>query len=190
MPVHTKQRTPTMSYSSGYWRWEPRHLGFIESVTDALGRTVSYVRDASGRVTTQTLPDSRQVHFAYDDNGNVTSVTPPSRPAHDFSYTESDRLASYDAPPLSTPTTTAYTYTLDRELDAITRPDGQVIDYVYDAAGRLERITAPDGDTLYGYDPTTGQLITTLSPDGVTIDTTYDGPCSPRPRGAAPSPAC
>jgi len=164
--------------------------GFVESVTDSLGRTVSYLRDPSGRVTTQTLPDSRQVHFAYDDNGNVTSVTPPSRPAHDFSYTESDQLASYDAPPLSTPTTTTYAYTLDRELDAITRPDGQVIDYVYDAAGRLERITAPDGDTLYGYDPTTGQLITTLSPDGVTIDTTYDGPCSPRPRGAAPSPAC
>jgi len=32
--------------------------------------------DLAGRITTQTLPDTRTIGYAYDANGNITGITP------------------------------------------------------------------------------------------------------------------
>ena len=72
--------------------------GYLNTVTDPLGRTASYAYDAAGRVTTQTLPDGRQIHYSYDVNGNLISLTPPGRPAHTFSYTAVDLTEQYTPP--------------------------------------------------------------------------------------------
>ena len=61
--------------------------GYLQTVTDPLGRTVNYAYDAAGRVTTQTLPDGREILYGYDAGGNLTSLTPPGRSAHVFAYT-------------------------------------------------------------------------------------------------------
>ena len=60
--------------------------GFLNSVTEPLGRVTSFNYDAAGRVLSQTMPDGRSVNYTYDANGKVTSITPPGRSAHVIAY--------------------------------------------------------------------------------------------------------
>ncbi|MDJ0764314.1 MAG: RHS repeat-associated core domain-containing protein [Myxococcota bacterium] len=152
--------------------------GFLDAVIDPMSRTTSYLNDELGRVLTKTLPDMRQIHFTYDANGNVESITPPGKPTHTFDYTPVDLLEDYDPPDVVgvTPDITHYAYNLDRQIDLITRPDGQTIDYIYDTAGRLGTIALPNSETItYTYSPITGKIETVTSPDGETLTYTFDG---------------
>ncbi len=151
--------------------------GFLQSITDPLSRTVSFTYDAAGRVLTQTLPDLRVIQTTYDANGNVASITPPSRPAHAFGYTPIDLEASYTPPDLGIGTVaTSYTYNADRQLTAVTRPDGQTLTLDYEpTGGRLSTLTAPTGPTTFTYHPTSGNVTGIASPGGVGLGYTYDG---------------
>ena len=123
-------RTASFTYNSD---------GYLDTVTDALGRAVHFQYDAAGRVTRQTLPDGREILSSYDPNGNLTSLTPPGRPAHVFAYTPVDLTEAYTPPQVGAGTTsTLYTFNPDRHsptshvrmgkrLDLITTaPDGSV----------------------------------------------------------------
>jgi len=153
--------------------------GQLKSVTDALGRTVTFEYDDDVRVSKQILPDGREIGFSYDGAGNVTQVIPPGRPPHDFTYTQINLEQTYEppqvTPPLATVTTTT-TYTADGQVDLITRPDGKQIDFTYDAAGRVDAITLqPSGEVRdYGYEPTTGNLAQITGADAA-LTFAYDG---------------
>jgi len=163
-------RTTTLSYDD---------KGYLDKLTDAVGRYTQFQIDAVGRVTTQILPDARQINYRYDANGNVTSITPPSRPAHDFEYTKVDLQKQYTPPTLTglEQPQTQYAYNLDKQLVKIRRPDGQVIDFVYDdEKGRLNGINLPGEQSVsYAYNDSTGQLKTVIAPEGSTLSYTYDG---------------
>jgi len=165
--VHQPSRAWTLSYDGD---------GNLASIMDPLSRTTAFAYDAAGRVTTQTLPDGRQIHFAYDTAGNVTAITPPGRPAHAFAYTAIDQQSSYTPPDVGIgPTATTYSYTLDRQLAHITRPDGHTVDFAYDNDGRLATITFDRGDIAFTYDPATGRLTGLAAPGGEGLSFTYDG---------------
>jgi RHS repeat-associated protein len=152
--------------------------GYLESVTDPLDQTTSYINDEVGRVLTTILPDTREIDFTYDAGGNLTSITPPGKPTHAFDYTPVNLLDTYYPPALNgVPNiTTQYAYNLNREIDLITRPDGQTIDFVYDATGKLSTVNLPNAEQyVRTYNPTTGKLATLTSPDGETLSYTYDG---------------
>ncbi|HIE02838.1 MAG TPA: hypothetical protein EYP59_21580, partial [Thiotrichaceae bacterium] len=85
-------RTSTLSYDD---------KGYLDKLTDAVGRDTQFHYDAVGRVTTQILPDARQINYRYDANGNVTAITPPSRPVHGFEYTKVDLQKQYTPPTLT-----------------------------------------------------------------------------------------
>ena len=160
-------RSSTLSYNTE---------GYLASITDPLARTISFEYDETGRVTKQTLPDLRDMLFTYDANGNVTSITPPGRPAHIFTYTEVNLEEGYTPPDVGAGTNvTQFTYNADRQLDLITRPDGQTIDLVYDSAGRLASQLLPHRQLGYTYDPTTGQMETITASDMGTTTYSYDG---------------
>jgi len=77
-----------------------------------------------------------------DENGHDLAEA-PGRPAHSFSYTRVDLESQYTPPVLtdvSMPETT-YDYSLDRELEFESRPDGGHIDLQYDSATRLSRLS-------------------------------------------------
>jgi len=163
-------RTTTLSYDD---------KGYLEKLTDAVGRYAQFHYDAVGRVTRQILPDGRQINYRYDANGNVTAITPPSRPVHGFEYTEVDLEKQYTPPKLTglEQPQTQYAYNLDKQLVKIQRPDGQVIDFVYDdEKERLNGINLPGEQSVsYAYDDSTGKLKTVTAPDGSTLSYTYDG---------------
>lgn len=152
--------------------------GWLQSVTDAENRTVSYEYDLAGRVTKQTLPGNRVIAYGYDANGNLESITPPGRDQHVFRYNSVNREDMYTPPSAAGIglRLTQYAYNLDRDLDLITRPDGQTVDFVYEAPGqKLSSIIIPAGTYGYTYKPTTGQLDTLSAPGGPSLAYTYDG---------------
>ena len=158
--------TRTLSYSYSATR------GYLESVSDALGRSVGYEYDEVGRLTTYTLLNGRQVHYTYDDDGNRTSISPPGQPAHSFAFDKMGLLLEYTPPNTGTgaPKKTQIFYNADAQLANVVRPDGQVIDFDYDAAGRMSAQNLPggQGEVRYTYDEITGMLKSIESPDGIT----------------------
>ncbi len=76
------QRTTSFSYTPE---------GFVNTITDAVGRVLDFDYDPMGRIDDLTLPDLRVIDFVYDAKGNLTSIQPPSRPLHGFAYDERDR---------------------------------------------------------------------------------------------------
>jgi RHS repeat-associated protein len=165
-------RTLTFGYNS---------QGYLDTLTDPLGRQVRYTYDLAGRMTQQILPDGRAIQCAHDANGNLTSVTPPGKLAHVFHYTAIDQTSNYVPPDVGAGTnSTVYTYDPDKALTSVARPDGQTVILSYDSAGRLSSLSAglsPSMQVLnsYGYDSTTGKLITITALDGGTLGFTYNG---------------
>ncbi len=164
----TQQRSLVLAYNAS---------GILDTLTDALGRTVQYKYDAAGRITQQTFPDARQVAFTYDSDGNLTSLTPPGQPAHVFHYDKINQPSDYVPPPISGSGTnsTVYSYNLDRQLKSISRPDGQAVAFTYNSGGHLSKLTTPNGDSTYGYDATTGKLLAVTTPDNSTLSYSYNG---------------
>ncbi|RKZ61438.1 MAG: hypothetical protein DRQ99_20435, partial [Candidatus Parabeggiatoa sp. nov. 3] len=163
-------RTTTLRYDD---------KGYLDKLTDTVGRESQFQIDAVGRVTTQILPDSRQINYSYDPNGNVTAITPPSKPLHGFEYTKVDLQKQYTPPTVTgiEQPQTQYAYNLDQQLLKIQRPDGQIIDFVYDAVKqRLNRIELPNNESIsYAYFDNTGKLKTITDTEGSTLSYTYDG---------------
>ncbi|VAW87327.1 hypothetical protein MNBD_GAMMA17-1579 [hydrothermal vent metagenome] len=167
-----EMRSTTYSYhSSG------SQAGWLASITDSLGQQAQFDYDAVGRVTRQTLPDGRFIDYSFDHNGNLASLTPPGGVAHVFSYTSGDQEAQYIPPEVGAGlNVTQYSYNLDKQLELVTRPDGQIVDPVYNiTTGQLETLTLPRGSYQYGYDLTSGQLNQITAPDGGVLNYTYDG---------------
>jgi RHS repeat-associated protein len=160
-------RKTTFSYTS---------QGFLASVTDPLQLTTSFTYDADGRLLRTSLPDGRSIGYAYDANGNLTSITPPGKSAHKFTYTAVDLQSSYTPPADAGTGSTNYAYDLDRDPTAITRPDGEKIEYGYDSTGRLNSTTTPTETIDYSYDPATGNLSSASIQRGEALDYGYNGP--------------
>ena len=173
----TKGRLETVSQGLRTVTYSYDPDGYLEKATDPLSREAIFDYDLAGRVETQTLPDLRQIGFGYDDNGNLTSITPPGRPAHGFDHTEVDLPEEYTPPAIGLPEhRTILSYNLDRQIDLITRPDGQTIDYVYDStSGRLDDVVTPRGAYAYTYEPGTGNLSSVSDPDSGSLAYGYDG---------------
>ena len=150
--------------------------GYVRSITDTLGQATLFDRDLVGRVTRTTLPDGRVIDYTYDEHGNVTSITPPGRPRHAFAYTPIDQEEDYTPPNVGIGNTvTHYTYNLDKELELITRPDGERVDFVYNSKGQLESTITPTRTWRYAYHGTTGQVTSVTDGSGSTLGYTYDG---------------
>ncbi len=159
-------RTTTLAYDAS---------SYLETVTDAINRTVRFTRDADGRVLSTELPDGRVVSQTLDDNGNLLTLTPPGRPAHSFSYDNRDLIEQY-APPAATPSgPTGYAWNADMQPTTTTRPDGEVVTSGYDLAGRLLTLTIPRGSFGYAYDGPTGKLASVTGPGGSSRSYGYQG---------------
>jgi RHS repeat-associated protein len=150
--------------------------GYLETVTDPLGRAHGYAYDASGRVVREVFADNRETLYSYDANGNLTAIAPPGRPAHLFRYTAVDETAEYEPPDVEAAAgSTVYAYNLDRDLVSVTRPDGQTVSFSYDGAGRLHETTLPTGTLAYSYSSATGKLTGVTDPDGGSLAFSYSG---------------
>jgi len=159
-------RTITYAYNSD---------GYLQTLTDPLGRVDAYSYDLAGRVTTHVRTDGATIEYTYDANGNVTTIAPPGRPAHAFVYTPIDLVGTYTPPNVGGPGQVAFSYDTDRQPTLVSRPDGKTITYGYDTAGRLNAATIGRGAFTFGYHPTTGNIATIAAPGSIGLAYTFDG---------------
>jgi RHS repeat-associated protein len=163
-------RTTTFAYDAE---------GYLSSITDPMGRVAQLGRDGSGRITSKIFADGRTVTLAYDSAGNVVEVTPPGRPPWQLAYSSRNELVQVTPPAVPGTGPTTFSYDLDRQAVAASRPDGREVALTYDAWGRRAArslstngiVTATD---VYSYDAA-GRLSGILPASGVDLAYTYDG---------------
>jgi len=133
--------------------------GNLQSVQGPLAKSVSFTTDDAGRTTSKTFPDGEKVRVAYDANGHLATLAQPGTApvysgaeVHNFSSESRDLLQSYTAPFIGLPSdTTSYGYSLDKELELVTRPDALTVDPSYDAAGKLDQLLVPTDTISFTY---------------------------------------
>jgi RHS repeat-associated protein len=125
----------------------------LDSFTDPLGRTTTFVRDVQKRVTTKIYPDGTQLNYTYETNtSRLKSVTDAKNQ------------------------TTAYSYYNDNNLKQVTYSNAVIatpsVSLTYDTNyNRLLTMTDGIGTTTYGYNP-----ITTTPTLGAGRLASVDGP--------------
>jgi RHS repeat-associated protein len=116
--------------------------GDVSTVTDALGRTVSFTTDALGRVVLVTDPLGNRTTIAYDALDRVTSRTDPLGHQVSFGYDPNSNLTSFTD---ARSNVTAFAY--DPRNRLITKTDAltQAQSYQYDESGNLSFVTDRKG---------------------------------------------
>jgi RHS repeat-associated protein len=155
--------------------------GYVDSVRNKVSETVTdevtMDNDAMGFATGTTVPGLLSVGSTPDIAGALSTLTPDSKPTHRLSYTPLGQLSQYASPAGSLSTdgscpsgTQCWHYSLDREFDDITLPDGTIVDYTYDAVkGTLSSIDVPGhGMTTFTYD-SVGRRDSATAPTGGTM---------------------
>lgn len=126
--------------------------GTLDSLTDPMGRTTTWLRDLEGRVTGKLLPDRTSTGYTYDAFGRLIQRIDAKGQITRYDYNEDD--------------------TLRQVSYANTAKPVPPISYAYDPAyNRLVSMTDRTGTTRYTYHPVTvppslgaGKLATETSP--------------------------
>ena len=138
----------------------------MTSVTDALGRTTSFVYNNNDFLTSETNALNRTTQYSYDANDNLTTITNAKGGVTTMSY---DNATDWLTSVSFAGATKQYTYNKDGSLSTFTKPDGTTLTYEYDELGRV----TSDGVNSYGYD--SKLRLSSISGGGKTLTLTYDG---------------
>jgi RHS repeat-associated protein len=137
------------------------------SRTDGNGHTTSYTYNPAGDRTSMTDADENETSWEYNATHDVISETTPNGET-----TTIERDANGNPETISRPApgeatqTTAFEYTANGELKALTDPLERTWTYEYDGQGDRESETDPEGDKrTWAYDEDS-QLTSTVSPRG------------------------
>jgi RHS repeat-associated protein len=160
--LRSQNRETTFNYGAN---------GYLASMTGPMGLTITYARDALGRVTEVQRPDNSRVSFTYDGNGNMLMLTNPDNNDHDFDYNSVDKPSAYHTPMSGS---YSFAYDAERKLTRVGFPSGQKINSVYDK-GRLISLETPEGSIDYAY-ALCGNKVERISRGGNTLSYAYDGP--------------
>nr|MBA2702657.1 PKD domain-containing protein [Blastocatellia bacterium] len=136
------------------------------------GKSISFNRDALGRITSVTDPAGNAQTYAYDAAGDLVSYTDNENNTSAYSYDASHRLLTIHDPRGIQPIRNDY----DAGGRLISHTDGfgKVITYTHDLPGRTETITDRLGhSTIFQYDERGNVLTNTDARGGVTTFT-YD----------------
>ncbi len=136
--------------------------GSIDSITDPLGRTTSWLYDIQGRVTAKQYADGSQMRYGYEKTtSRLKTFTNERNQARTYQYYENNLLNEVIyANPSVTPTV-IYNYDYYGRIHAMQDGYGVTFFNYYPVtnppatgAGRLQSVVEPTGyDTLYyGYD--------------------------------------
>jgi RHS repeat-associated protein len=143
--------------------------GFLESVTDPEGHSITYDYDPVGRMTGINRPDGNLIDFIYDANGNMTVLINPAGIYHRFGHNKVNQNSSYTTPISGS---YRYVYDKDRRLIETNFPSGQQITNTYEN-GQLANTQTPEGNISYSY--LCGTKIESITKGAESITYGYDG---------------
>lgn len=150
--------------------------GRINSTTDPAGRTMRFTYNTQGRPDRITASDGREVSFQYGVGGMMTAIQPPGRNAHLFKYSPSGRLLEYSPPEIGGASSSIrLEYDIAGNLQRLTTPDGQTLEYLHDDLERVVAMQTADAACIFEYEDETGRIKTAKSSDGVVQAFEHDG---------------
>jgi RHS repeat-associated protein len=144
-------------------------------ITSDSGQSVSFGRDASGRITSVTDPSGQQVKYAYDAKGDLIGVTDRQENTTAFKYAQPDRnhfLTEIVDPLGRTGVKTEYDAQgrLVKMVDALGKP----VELAYDPTNSSQTVKDALGNpTTYVYD-TRGNVVSEVDALGGIVTRTYD----------------
>jgi RHS repeat-associated protein len=148
-------------------------LGFVQSVTDALGQTTTYTYSATSNLLIAiTDPLGRVSRFDYDGNGNVTKLTDSAGLVRTFTYDPTFNKVVSAGNSVTPPT--LFTYDTAGLLTAITDPRGKMTAISYNGFGQPLTVNDPlNQTTVFTYD-NDGNLASIADPFMNTTRFEYD----------------
>jgi RHS repeat-associated protein len=159
------------------------------------GKSVTFTRDGTGRITNMTDPNKNQIQYSYDTLGRLSQVTDELGRVTTYQYAGSSNLISNILAPGNcqavrndyddqgrvirgtdaSGNVTSYVYDSVNGTKTITNALGGAVTYKYDSSGNLLEVDDPfGGKTSYTYDANNN--ITGLTfPTGRQVLQTFDG---------------
>ena len=141
-------------------------------VIHSSGKSLSFSRDAKGRITQVTDPAGKAIGYSYDANGNLATVTDQGGNVTRYTYNSTHGLIDIIDPLGRRAVRNEYDNSgrIIAHIDA----DGKRIEYNHDIAGRQEVVKDRNGNlTVYIYDEQ-GRVLQKTDPLGKTVSYTYD----------------
>ena len=136
------------------------------------GRSITFTRDAEGRIVKAEDPAGNVTRYAYDDAGDLVSVTDSADRTVTFTYDKEHNLASITDP--MGVAVARNEYDDDGRLIATIDADGNRVEYDYDVEGRTQSVKDRRGNTtVYTYDDN-GNVLQTVDAYGNKTTNSYD----------------
>lgn len=167
----------------------------LTSVTDPLGRTISFAYNGAGDLASATDAARRTWSFGYGGGNRLQALTDPDGGLTTVTYDGHGRVDAL-ADPAGGRTTWSYAgnpAAVSGGVTTVTDPAGNLATFTY-ASGQLRSAVlgaeAPEAATTsYTYNPATGDVATITDADGHTTKYAYDGQGNlARVTDAGPSP--
>ncbi len=154
------QRTAGLTNSA-----DPFSLTGLTNVTAINGNSYTSVYNPTNRTITLVTPVGRSVTNLIDALGRITGQRLAGAPVTDIGYDAFGRLAVITNTSSIGAANTTFSYNGLGQLSAITDPLGRAIDFGYDAAGRPNQEVMPDGSVAtLAYD--SEYNLTSVTPPG------------------------
>jgi choice-of-anchor A domain-containing protein/RHS repeat-associated protein len=143
-----------------------------DGIVHSNGTSVSFVRDASDRITKVIAPDASELGYEYDANGDLVAFVDAGGNRTTFTYQTGHYLRDIiDARGVRV---SRNEYDDDGRLVAIIDADGNRIEYTRDIEGRSETVKDRNGGrTVYIYNDR-GDVLAETNPLNQTTHRTYD----------------
>ncbi|MFP4440651.1 MAG: FG-GAP-like repeat-containing protein, partial [Chloroflexaceae bacterium] len=144
-------------------------------IRSSSGRSVTFDRDAQGRITQITDPAGNVYGYGYDSNGDLVEIDLPGVEPHvQYAYADPahPHLFTRATDPRGHPAAQT-TFSPDGRLERVTDAMGHTTSYAYDVPGRVTTVTNPDGGTLTLVYDAYGMVQSETDPLGRTTTYTY-----------------
>src|SRR6185369_4507973 len=136
------------------------------------GRSLTFTRDAQGRITRITDPAGKQLIYVYDAKGDLISATDADSRTTTFAYNSTHGLLDIVDP--ANRRGIRNDYDASGRLISITDADGNIIHFDFNPNTRQQVVTDRKGNiTVYEYDER-GNTLSITNADGKVSRATYD----------------
>ncbi len=164
-----------------------------DGITSSSGKSVTFARDAHGRITLITDPSGNTLQYAYDANGDLATSVDQNGNTSQYTYDGAHYLLAYKDPAGVQPMRNVYddagrliqqinafgnvlnfTNSVAANTETITDALGNPTTYVYDGAGNIISETDPLGNVTTQTFDANGNLLSVTNPLGKVTTYTYD----------------